>query len=133
MSTTGAANQHTDRLADFTRDTRILILTLMACVIGAFTALIAYILVRLIALVTNLKGTPFDPRVATGPAATTARLVHRSPTDDPSDILRAFTCAAAVVTPTDGDWSLQNVILRNTPEASLMVRAGDVGGRGRSV
>jgi hypothetical protein len=43
------------------------------------------------ALVTNLKGTPFDARVATG-AAAAARLVHRSPTDDPSDILRAFTC-----------------------------------------
>ncbi len=54
MSTSGAANAHHDRLADFTRDTRILILTLMACVIGGVTAVIAAILVRLIALVTNL-------------------------------------------------------------------------------
>ena len=54
MLTTGAANAHHERLSDFTRDIRILILTLMACVIGGSTALIAYILVRLIALVTNL-------------------------------------------------------------------------------
>src|SRR6266545_1521692 len=54
MSTTGAANTHHDRLADFTRDIRILKLALMALVIGSITALIAYILVRLIALVTNL-------------------------------------------------------------------------------
>jgi H+/Cl- antiporter ClcA/CBS domain-containing protein len=54
MSTTGVANAHHDRLADFTRDIRILILALMALVIGSATALIAFILVRLIALVTNL-------------------------------------------------------------------------------
>ena len=54
MSTTGTANAHHDRLADFTRDIRILILVLMALVIGSVTAVIAYILVRLIALVTNL-------------------------------------------------------------------------------
>src|SRR6185369_15606053 len=40
--------------ADFTRDTRILILTLMALVIGVSSAIIAALLVRLIALVTNL-------------------------------------------------------------------------------
>jgi H+/Cl- antiporter ClcA/CBS domain-containing protein len=43
-----------DRLADFTRDTRIVILALMALVIGSSSAVIAAILVRLIALVTNL-------------------------------------------------------------------------------
>lgn len=43
-----------DRLADFTRDTRILILALMALVIGIISAGIAWVLVRLIALVTNL-------------------------------------------------------------------------------
>jgi len=54
MSTHGATSAKHDRLADFTRDTRILILTLMALVIGVATAGIAYVLVRLIALVTNL-------------------------------------------------------------------------------
>lgn len=43
-----------DRLADFTRDKRVLILSLMALVIGAFSALIAYVLVWLIAVITNL-------------------------------------------------------------------------------
>src|SRR5690349_19348560 len=54
MSTMIQSSTKHDRLADFTRDIRILILALMALVIGASTALIAYILVRLIALVTNL-------------------------------------------------------------------------------
>src|SRR6476469_11111699 len=54
MSTAGTATAHRDRLADFTRDIRILILALMALVIGSVTAVIAAILVRLIALVTNL-------------------------------------------------------------------------------
>ena len=54
MSTPVPAKPHTDRLADFTRDTRILILALMACAIGAVSAIIAYILVKLIALVTNI-------------------------------------------------------------------------------
>ncbi|HEU5087911.1 MAG TPA: chloride channel protein, partial [Roseiflexaceae bacterium] len=54
MSTPVPAKPHTDRLADFTRDTRILILALMACAIGAVSAIIAYILVKLIALVTNV-------------------------------------------------------------------------------
>ncbi len=54
MSTPIPAKPHTDRLADFTRDTRILILALMACAIGAVSAIIAYILVKLIALVTNV-------------------------------------------------------------------------------
>jgi H+/Cl- antiporter ClcA/predicted transcriptional regulator len=54
MGPTGAANAYHDRLADFTRDIRILILTLMALAIGGVTAVIAFILVRLIGLVTNL-------------------------------------------------------------------------------
>jgi H+/Cl- antiporter ClcA/CBS domain-containing protein len=54
MSSSGAASAPHDRLADFTRDARILILTLMALVIGGATAVIAFMLVRLIALVTNL-------------------------------------------------------------------------------
>jgi len=43
-----------DRLADFTRDRRILLLSLMAVVIGALSAIVAKALVWLIAIFTNL-------------------------------------------------------------------------------
>ena len=43
-----------DRLADFTRDKRVLILSLMAVVIGALSAVVARILAWLIAVITNL-------------------------------------------------------------------------------
>jgi chloride channel protein, CIC family len=43
-----------DRLADFTRDRRILLLSFMALVIGALSALVAKILVLLIAIFTNI-------------------------------------------------------------------------------
>lgn len=43
-----------DRLADFTADTRMLVLSLMALVIGAMSAVIAAVLVWLIAVITNL-------------------------------------------------------------------------------
>ena len=43
-----------DRLADFTRDKRILLLSLMATVIGAISAVVAKALVWLIAVFTNL-------------------------------------------------------------------------------
>ena len=43
-----------DRLADFTRDKRVLLLSLMALFIGAFSAVIAKVLVWLIAIFTNL-------------------------------------------------------------------------------
>jgi chloride channel protein, CIC family len=43
-----------DRLADFTRDKRILILSAMAVAIGALSAVVAKILVWLIAVITNL-------------------------------------------------------------------------------
>jgi CIC family chloride channel protein len=43
-----------DRLADFTRDKRVLILSLMALVIGALSAIVAKVLVWLIAVITNL-------------------------------------------------------------------------------
>jgi len=43
-----------DRLADFTRDKRILLLSLMAVVVGVFSALVAKALVWLIAVFTNL-------------------------------------------------------------------------------
>ncbi len=43
-----------DRLADFTRDKRIIILSLMAVFIGAISAVVAEILVWLIAVITNL-------------------------------------------------------------------------------
>src|SRR5947199_1077522 len=43
-----------DRLADFTRDKRVLILSLMALVIGALSAFVAKALVWLIAVITNV-------------------------------------------------------------------------------
>ena len=43
-----------DRLADFTRDKRVLILSLMALLIGAMSAAVAYVLVWLIAIITNV-------------------------------------------------------------------------------
>jgi H+/Cl- antiporter ClcA/CBS domain-containing protein len=42
-----------DRLADFTRDKRVIILSLMAVIIGAISAVVAYVLVWLIAVITN--------------------------------------------------------------------------------
>jgi CIC family chloride channel protein len=44
-----------DRLADFTRDKRVLILSLLAVVIGALSAVIALVLVWLIAAITSLS------------------------------------------------------------------------------
>jgi len=46
--------QHGDRLADFTRDRRIIVLSLLAAVIGALGALVAQGLVWLIGAVTNI-------------------------------------------------------------------------------
>jgi len=43
-----------DRLADFTRDKRILLLSVMAVIIGAISAVVAKALVWLIAVITNL-------------------------------------------------------------------------------
>ncbi len=43
-----------DRLADFTRDRRILLLAGMAVIVGSISAIVAYLLVQLIALITNL-------------------------------------------------------------------------------
>src|SRR6516162_246452 len=42
-----------DRLADFTRDNRVLVLSWMALIIGALSAVVAYVLVWLIAVITN--------------------------------------------------------------------------------
>ena len=44
-----------DRLADFTRDKRVLILSLMALIVGAISAVVAYVLVWLIAVITNIS------------------------------------------------------------------------------
>jgi len=43
-----------DRLADFTRDKRIIVLSWMALVVGALSAFVAYALVWLIAVITNV-------------------------------------------------------------------------------
>src|SRR4051812_39191190 len=43
-----------DRHADFTRDKRVLLLSLMALFIGAISAVVAEVLVWLIAVITNL-------------------------------------------------------------------------------
>jgi H+/Cl- antiporter ClcA len=54
---TPSANNHNgrDNLADFSRDGRVLLLSAMAIAIGVITALIAWALVRLIGLITNLS------------------------------------------------------------------------------
>jgi hypothetical protein len=44
-----------DRLADFTRDRRVMVLSLMALAIGLISAVVAYALVWLIAVITNLS------------------------------------------------------------------------------
>ena len=44
-----------DRLADFTRDTRVLLLSGMALIIGSLSAVVAWVLVWLIAMITNLS------------------------------------------------------------------------------
>jgi len=51
---TETADQIEDRLADFTRDRRILLLSLMAVVVGVMSAVVAKALVWLIAVFTNL-------------------------------------------------------------------------------
>ena len=51
---TETAERIEDRLADFTRDKRILLLSLMAVIVGATSALVAKALVWLIAIFTNL-------------------------------------------------------------------------------
>ncbi|HWW75948.1 MAG TPA: hypothetical protein VNZ44_11150, partial [Pyrinomonadaceae bacterium] len=43
-----------DRLADFTRDTRILLLSAFALVIGSVSAFVAWVLVWLISVITGL-------------------------------------------------------------------------------
>ena len=48
------AERTEDRLADFTRDRRILLLSLMAAVIGCVSAFVAYALVWLISVITGL-------------------------------------------------------------------------------
>jgi H+/Cl- antiporter ClcA len=65
MTTHAETRVFQDQLADFTRDKRILILSAMALVIGAISALVAYVLVQLIALFTNLA---FYQRFALGDA-----------------------------------------------------------------
>src|SRR5689334_15916009 len=54
MSTYMEAVHIKDRLADFTQDKRILVLAVMALVIGSVSAGVAYVLVKLIALITNI-------------------------------------------------------------------------------
>src|ERR1051326_9543103 len=43
-----------DQLADFSRDKRVVLLSMMALVVGAISAVVAYALVWLIGLITNL-------------------------------------------------------------------------------
>jgi len=54
MNTHSAAAQPKDQLADFTRDRRILLIASMALIVGVLSAIVAYLLVQLIALITNL-------------------------------------------------------------------------------
>jgi peptide/nickel transport system substrate-binding protein len=50
------------------------------------------------AIVELLQGSSFDARIVTDASAASARVVHRDPGDDPSEILRQFTCG------TDDSW-----------------------------
>ncbi|HEX5324212.1 MAG TPA: chloride channel protein, partial [Capsulimonadaceae bacterium] len=50
-----AKKEVADRLADFTTDTRVLPISLLAVVIGAISALVAYVLLWLIRLITNIS------------------------------------------------------------------------------
>jgi len=50
----GRSIKRDDQLADFTRDPRLLLLSLMAVIVGAISAFVAYALMRLIAVITNL-------------------------------------------------------------------------------
>jgi len=54
MNDGASMHDQPDRLADFTTDRRVLLLSLMAAVIGGLAALVAKALVWLIALITNL-------------------------------------------------------------------------------
>ena len=54
-----------DRLADFSTDRRVLLLTVMAVVIGAIASVVAYALIWLIAAITNFS---FYGRLSAAPA-----------------------------------------------------------------
>jgi CIC family chloride channel protein len=54
-----------DRLADFSTDRRVLLLSVMAVLIGAIGSVVAYALIWLIAVITNLS---FYGRFSAGPA-----------------------------------------------------------------
>lgn len=67
VNTPVAGNQMTveDELADFSTNRRVLLLSAMSLVIGAFSALVAYILIWLIAAITSLA---FYHRFSAAPA-----------------------------------------------------------------
>ncbi len=68
---TGTINRG-DTLSDFTRDRRILLLSLMALVIGSLSAVVAALLVKLIALATNLA---FFQRISAADASPAGHLL----------------------------------------------------------
>ncbi len=49
-----SSEKHSDRLADFTTDRRVLVISLMALVVGVVSTAVAWVLVQLIALITNV-------------------------------------------------------------------------------
>ena len=72
VASTGHATIHrNDLLSDFTQDKRILVLSLMALVIGCLSAGVAFLLVKLIALITNLA---FHFTFSTAEAAPTTEM-----------------------------------------------------------
>ena len=62
------ASRHDDRLSDFTTNSRLLILAAMAVVIGVMSSLVAYALVWLIGVATNLVWYHRYSSVLTSPA-----------------------------------------------------------------
>ena len=62
------ASTHEDRLSDFTTNSRLLILAAMAVVVGVMSSLVAYALVWLIGVATNLVWYHRYSSVLTSPA-----------------------------------------------------------------
>jgi hypothetical protein len=61
----GSTAQTESRLADFSTDRRVLVLSAMAVIVGAMSSLVAYALIWLIAAITNLA---FYQRLSAGAA-----------------------------------------------------------------
>ena len=71
------ASRHDDRLSDFTTNSRLLILVAMAVAIGVMSSLVAYALVWLIGVATNLVWYHRYSSVLTSPAKSALGVARR--------------------------------------------------------